>query len=71
MSEQDGGGGWIRTNVGVRQRIYSPSPLATRAPLRRAEVWPERGRVNDRPARRIHRRWIRWPASGRALSQQL
>jgi hypothetical protein len=31
-----GGGGWIRTNVGVRQRIYSPSPLATRAPLHRA-----------------------------------
>jgi hypothetical protein len=31
-----GGGGWIRTNVGVRQRIYSPSPLATRAPLRPA-----------------------------------
>src|SRR3546814_11603110 len=30
-----GGGGWIRTNVGVRQRIYSPPPLATRAPLRR------------------------------------
>jgi hypothetical protein len=30
---QSGGGGWIRTNVGVRQRIYSPSPLATRAPL--------------------------------------
>ena len=29
-----GGGGWIRTNVGVRQRIYSPSPLASRAPLR-------------------------------------
>ena len=29
-----GGGGWIRTNVGGRQRIYSPSPLATRAPLR-------------------------------------
>ncbi len=28
------GGGWIRTNVGVRQRIYSPSPLASRAPLR-------------------------------------
>ena len=32
----DGGGGWIRTNVGARQRIYSPSPLATRAPLRRS-----------------------------------
>jgi hypothetical protein len=30
-----GGGGWIRTNVGVRQRVYSPSPLATRAPLRK------------------------------------
>ena len=29
----NGGGGWIRTNVGVRQRVYSPSPLATRAPL--------------------------------------
>ena len=29
-----GGGGWIRTNVGARQRIYSPPPLATRAPLR-------------------------------------
>jgi hypothetical protein len=30
---RDGGGGWIRTNVGLRQRVYSPSPLATRAPL--------------------------------------
>jgi hypothetical protein len=28
-----GGGGWIRTNVGVRQQIYSLPPLATRAPL--------------------------------------
>ncbi len=28
------GGGWIRTSVGASQRIYSPSPLATRAPLR-------------------------------------
>lgn len=34
FEKADGGGGWIRTNVGVRQRIYSPSPLATRAPLR-------------------------------------
>jgi hypothetical protein len=32
---RNGGGGWIRTNVGVRQRVYSPSPLATRAPLPR------------------------------------
>ena len=30
----NGGGGWIRTNVDVRQRVYSPSPLATRALLR-------------------------------------
>ncbi len=25
------GGSWIRTNVGVSQRVYSPPPLATRA----------------------------------------
>jgi hypothetical protein len=31
-----GGGGWIRTSVGVSQQIYSLPPLATRAPLRRA-----------------------------------
>ena len=30
-----GGGGWIRTSVGVSQQIYSLPPLATRAPLRR------------------------------------
>ncbi len=30
-----GGGGWIRTIVGVSQQIYSLPPLATRAPLRR------------------------------------
>lgn len=30
-----GGEGWIRTNVGVSQQIYSLPPLATRAPLRR------------------------------------
>jgi hypothetical protein len=29
-----GGGGWIRTNVGVSQQIYSLPPLTTRAPLR-------------------------------------
>ena len=28
------GPGWIRTNVGLRQWVYSPSPLATRAPTR-------------------------------------
>ena len=29
-----GGGGWIRTSVGVSQQIYSLPPLATRALLR-------------------------------------
>ena len=31
--KENGGRGWIRTSVGARQRIYSPSPLATRAPF--------------------------------------
>ena len=37
-----GGGGWIRTIVGVSQQIYSLPPLATRAPLRseRTELFP-------------------------------
>ncbi|SIT49808.1 hypothetical protein BN2475_1850002 [Paraburkholderia ribeironis] len=34
-SLHSGGGGWIRTNVGISQQIYSLPPLATRAPLRR------------------------------------
>jgi hypothetical protein len=33
-SGSTGGGGWIRTNVGVSQQIYSLPPLTTRAPLR-------------------------------------
>ena len=33
-----GGGGWIRTIVGVSQQIYSLPPLATRAPLH-SESW--------------------------------
>src|SRR4029077_2582854 len=33
-SKKPGGGGWIRTSVGVSQQIYSLPPLATRAPLR-------------------------------------
>src|SRR5262249_62240671 len=31
-----GGRGWIRTTVGVSQRVYSASPLAARAPVRGA-----------------------------------
>src|SRR5690606_30118427 len=30
---RSGGGGWIRTNVGVSQQICSLPPLTTRAPL--------------------------------------
>ncbi len=30
--QKDNGPGWIRTSVGLRQRVYSPSPLASRAP---------------------------------------
>src|SRR5579872_5412263 len=48
-----GGGGWIRTNVGVRQRIYSPSPLATRAPLRTAAAHI---RQMGGSVKRVHRR---------------
>ena len=33
-----GGGGWIRTIVGVSQQIYSLPPLATRAPLRNEDL---------------------------------
>ncbi len=33
---ENGGRGWIRTTVGVSQRVYSASPLAARAPVRRA-----------------------------------
>lgn len=37
-----GGGGWIRTSVGVSQQIYSLPPLATRAPLQRAGKYSTR-----------------------------
>ena len=33
-----GGEGWIRTNVGVSQQIYSLPPLATRAPPREPHI---------------------------------
>ena len=35
----NGGEGRIRTYVDVSQRIYSPSPLATRAPLQGKWSW--------------------------------
>ena len=38
LKPYSGGGGWIRTNVGVSQQIYSLPPLATRAPLRRERI---------------------------------
>ena len=49
-----GGGGWIRTIVGVSQQIYSLPPLATRAPLRceRTELLPEVLRLSRRRKRK-------------------
>ncbi len=32
IAGNENGPGWIRTSVGSRQRVYSPFPLATRAP---------------------------------------
>src|SRR5437870_12303594 len=34
-----GGRGWIRTTVGVSQRVYSASPLAARAPVQEAALY--------------------------------
>ena len=54
-----GGGGWIRTSVGVSQQIYSLPPLATRAPLRRTSkyttVWKARpgSKAAKTPRRRL------------------
>jgi hypothetical protein len=39
------GSGWIRTNVDIRQRVYSPSPLASRAHSRHARP-PRRPRAD-------------------------
>ena len=46
-----GGQGWIRTSVGIRQRIYSPSPLTTRAPTHviAARLRVDRTRPNLEP----------------------
>ena len=43
-----GGGGWIRTIVGVSQQIYSLPPLATRAPLRRISNYSRIFSANSR-----------------------
>ena len=39
------GSGWIRTNVDIRQRVYSPSPLASRAHSQRRAAALERPRA--------------------------
>src|SRR5882762_4316322 len=43
-----GGRGWIRTTVGVSQRVYSASPLAARAPVREAALYRLPGRLLKR-----------------------
>ena len=61
----NGGRGWIRTNVGVRQRIYSPPPLATRAPFRRRRDYRDPwGDVNEalRGLQSFGEHQLSWPA---------
>ena len=58
--ELSGGGGWIRTSVGVSQQIYSLPPLATRAPLRRAGDHSTAQPQGDGPPR-----WTASHAAGR------
>ncbi len=58
QSEGDGGQGWIRTSVGIRQRIYSPSPLTTRAPTHvigastpgHSRIWSHPSESNRQPS---------------------
>jgi hypothetical protein len=54
-----GGGGWIRTSVGVSQQIYSLPPLATRAPLRNSRLATLHGFTNPpgAPRRKNPRLW--------------
>ncbi len=37
---QQSGGCWIRTSVGISRQVYSLLPLATRATLQRSGPWP-------------------------------
>ena len=67
-SRISGGGGWIRTTVGVSQQIYSLPPLATRAPLRRACDYNTDGAVpksqSSTPPPAAARNWLarlKWP----------
>ena len=59
-----GGGGWIRTNVGVSQQIYSLPPLATRAPLQGTANYglPEFCCQTTDPSKRRRRGLFRAPA---------
>ena len=60
-----GGGGWIRTSVGVSQQIYSLPPLATRAPLRgepqSITAWRRASTANDKG----HPKETGWDAKSR------
>ena len=61
-----GGGGWIRTNVGVSQQIYSLPPLATRAPLRgEPTILKASGRFVNCPGRGAARTARAAPGPGR------
>ena len=59
-----GGGGWIRTTVGVSQQIYSLPPLATRAPLHAEPAMLAQGVGGTGQDPRVGRR-VRAPTSPR------
>ena len=59
-----GGGGWIRTSVGVSQQIYSLPPLATRAPLQRTLDCSRKFPASTTPLRyKPTTRWRGWRGS--------
>src|SRR5438876_3992311 len=70
-----GGGGWIRTSVGVSQQIYSLPPLATRAPLRgepqSIAAWIDDSPRQCLPLVVLSLRPAGAPAIGRALRRAL
>ncbi len=59
MENYGGGGGWIRTNVGVSQQIYSLPPLTTRAPLRgEPQIMVAEQRLVKRTTSQSCERWL-------------
>ncbi len=67
-----GGGWWIRTTVGVRRRVYSPLPLATRAtPHIRLSLQPSLQRLLKYPAKRFEKNSCHPGADGGTRTRDL